>query len=131
MNLDKLLELLFANPDNISIQYTNVNGKEQLTVNGEDLIKEETTFDDSEIKRQIANYKSGIEEIDDTLFGMIIDEAEKRHFNLSEMNKGLELEHYTYDDALYASNTIQIMSELIQYVIKREIQRLMDILEKF
>ena len=139
MDLEKFLELLFTNPDNISIQYSNINGKEKLIVNGKDLLEEEKTsdnsevketYDDSEIKEKIALYKEKIEKLDDYIFEKVIDEAEKRHFNLCEMNKGLELEHYTPQDELYAINVIQVMSELIQEVIKDEIQKLVDILEE-
>lgn len=139
MDLEKFLELLFTNPDNISIQYSNINGKEKLIVNGKDLLEEEKTsdnsevketYDDSEIKEKIALYKEKIEKLDDYIFEKVIDEAEKRHFNLCEMNKGLELKHYTPQDELYAINVIQVMSELIQEVVKDEIQKLVDILEE-
>lgn len=131
MNLEKFLELVLTNPDNISIQYSNINGKEKLTVNGKDLSEKEEEYDDSSIKEDVANYKAKIKKLDDCIFEKVIDEAEKRHFNLFEMNKVLELEHYTQQDALYASNVMQIMLELIQEVIKDEIQKLIDILEEF
>ena len=132
MNLEKFLELVLTNPDNISIQYSNINGKEKLIVNGKDLSEkeEEKEYDDSSIKEDVANYKAKIKKLDDCIFEKVIDEAEKRHFNLFEMNKVLELEHYTPQDAVYASNVMQIMLELIQEVIKDEIQKLIDMLEE-
>ena len=132
MNLEKFLELVLTNPDNISIQYSNINGEEKLIVNGKDLSEkdEEEEYDDSSIKEDVANYKAKIKKLDDCIFEKVIDEAEKRHFNLFEMNKVLELEHYTQQDAVYASNVMQIMLELIQEVIKEEIQKLIDILEE-
>lgn len=131
MNLEKLLELVFNNPEDISIEYSNINGKEKLIVNGEDLINQSIPYDDSEIKEKIANYKAKIEKLDDYIFEKVIDEAEKRCFNLYEMNKGLELEKFTPQDDLYASNVIDIMTELIQEVIKSEVQKLIDVLENF
>lgn len=130
MNLEKLLELVFNNPDNISIQYSNINGDERLIVNGKDLTNEEEVYDDSLIKDKIANYKTKIEKLDDYIFEKVIDEAEKRGFNLYEMNKGLELENYTPQTGLYASNVIDMMTELIQEIIQTEIQHLIDILEQ-
>ena len=132
MNLEKFLELVLTNPDNISIQYSNINGEEKLIVNGKDLSEkeEEEEYDDSSIKEDVANYKAKIKKLDDCIFEKVIDEAEKRHFNLFEMNKVLELEHYTQQDAVYASNVMQIMLELIQEVVKEEIQKLIDILEE-
>lgn len=129
MNLEKLLELLFNNPDNISIEYSNINGKEKLLVNGEDLMNQGTSYDDSEIKEKIANYKAKIEKLDDYIFEKVIDEAEKRCFNLHKMNKGLELNQYTLQDAQYANDVITLMTELVKEVIQNEIQKLIDTLE--
>ena len=131
MNLERLFELVFNHPDNISINYSNINGEEKLIVNGEDLINGGIPYDDSLIKDKIANYKAKIEKLDDYIFEKVIDEAEKRGFNLYEMNKGLELENYTPQAELYASNVIDMMTELIQEVIQTEIQKLVDILEEF
>lgn len=130
MNLEKLFELVLNNPENISIEYSNINGEERLIVNGEDLINQGVAYDDSAIKEKIANYKAKIEKLDDYLFEKVIDEAEKRHFNLYEMNKGLELEHYTPKEENYASNVIDIMLDLIQEVTRNEIQKLVDVLEQ-
>ena len=134
MDLEKFLELVFTNPDNISIQYSNINGKEKLIVNGKDLSKEEgekETYDDSKIKEEIALYKEKIESLDDYIFEKVIDEAERQHLNLCEMNKGLDLEHYNQEDELFAINVINIMTELVQTVLREEIQKLVDTLERF
>lgn len=129
MNLERLFELIFNDPNNISIQYSNVDGEERLIVNGEDLTGQEETYDDSEIKEKIADYKAKIEKLDDYIFEKVLDEAEKQHFNLIEMNKGLELDSYTSQDALFANNVISLMTELIQEVIETEIEKLSSILE--
>ena len=140
MDLEKFLELVFTNPDNISIQYSNINGKEKLIVNGKDLLEEgesnndskiEESYDDSEIKKKIALYKEKIESLDDYIFEKVIDEAEQHHLNLCEMNKGLELEHYNQKEELFANNVICTMTELIQAVLREEIQKLVDTLERF
>lgn len=131
MNLEKFLELVFSNPENLRIEYTNINGKEVCLVNGINVLEKDTTFDDSFIKEKIANYKANLKNLNDYIFGLVIDEAEKRKFNLSEMNKGLELEHYTAEDALYADNVIKMMTELIQEVITKEIENLTCVLHQF
>lgn len=123
MDLEKLIKLVFKHPDNISIEYSNIDGKEKLLVNGEDLTKD-TPFDDTEIKQQITRYKEIIDHLDDDIFELVMNEAEKRNFNLDEMNRGLELESYTEKDALYAENVINIMMNLIGEVIENKIQRL-------
>lgn len=129
MNLEKLLELVFNDPDNISIQYSNINGKEKLIVNGKDL--SDDTFDDSEIKHFIEDYKERFSELDDNIFDLIVKEAEKRGLNLSEMNQALEQEHYTEEEAINANNVITVMSDIIAHVIKREIDSLYTVLEKW
>ena len=131
MNLERLFELVFNHPDNISIHYSNINGKEELVVNGEDLTNQGETYDDSEIKAKIAIYKNNIENLSDYIFELVMEEAEKRNFNLVEMNKGLELEHYGLQEELYANNVIDLMTELIQEVLKREVQNLVEALERF
>lgn len=128
MNLEKVLELILNNSD-INIEYSNINGKERLIVNGEEFT--EDTFDDTEIKQRIDAYKAKLEKLDDYIFGLVIDEAEHNHLNLYEMNRGLELEHYTEQDALYAENTILIMSGLIKAVLNREIENLTSTLNEF
>lgn len=127
MNLEKLIELIFKNPDNISIEYSNINGKEKFIVNGEDI----TEYDDSQVKEEIANYKDKLKKLSDDIFEKVIDEAENHHFNLLEMNKGLELEHYTEDNATYARNVISLMTDTIKTVITKEIDNLTDTLEQW
>lgn len=122
MDLEKLIKLVFEHP--VSIQYSNINGKEKLLVNGENFLTKDETFDDTDIKNQIADYKETIEDLDDDIFELVMNEAENRHFNLKEMNQGLELETYTEEDALYAENVINIMINLIVEVIENKIKRL-------
>ncbi len=134
MNLEKLFELVLKNPDNISIEYTNINGSEKLIVNGEDLTdeKEKTkSYDDSKIKNKIARYKKSISYLDEWVWNLVIDEASKRGYNLKEMDKGLNLESFTAQDALYASNVIEMMTEVIQDTLKQEVQSLVDLMERF
>lgn len=131
MNLEKLLELVFNDPDNISIQYSNINGKEKLIVNGKDLSDDNETFDDSEIKHFIEDYKEKFSELDDNIFDLIVKEADKRGLNLSEMNQALEQEHYTEEEAINANNVITVMSDIIAHVIRREIDSLYTVLEKW
>lgn len=131
MNLEKFLEVVFNNPNNISIEYSNINGEEKLIVNGEDLSAEEKTFDDGYIKDKVARYKENVSKLSDETFDKVIEEAENRKFNLNEMNRGLELESFSEEDALYANNVIDMMSELIKEVLGREVQRRVDLMERF
>lgn len=131
MNLEKFLELVFNNPDNIRIEYSNINGKETCFVNGVSVLEKEKTFDDRPIKEKIARYKENLNYLDEWIWNLVIDEANNRCFNLSEMDKILKLDSYTEQEALQASNTIDLMSELINEILKQEVQSLTDLMERF
>ncbi len=131
MDLEKFFELVLKNPDNISIEYSNINGQEKLIVNGEELTKEKESFDDSKIKKQIKSYKENLNYLDEWIWNLVIDEAKNRHFNLPEMDRILSLNSYTEDEALQAHNTIGIMSELINEILKQEVQSLVDLMKRF
>lgn len=125
MNFEKFLELILNAPENISIQYSNINGNEKLLINGEEVA------DDEQIKEEIAIYKDKIAKLDDHTFELVMEQAEKECFNLSEMSKGLELDSYNEDDELYARNVISMMSELVRKVITREINNLTNTLNQW
>ena len=131
MNLEKLLELVFNTPDNIRIEYSNVNGKETCFVNGVSVLEKEETFDDQPIKEKIARYKENLNYLDEWVWNLVIDEANNRCFNLPEMDRILKLDSYTEQEALQASNTIDLMSELINEILKQEVQSLIVLMERF
>ena len=94
MNFEKLFDLILANPDNISITYSNINGKETLKVNG----KEVSEFDDSQIKKDIAHYKEIIDKLDSCIFVEVLERAGE-HIDLKELDTLLEKEHFTEEEA--------------------------------
>ena len=128
MDFEKIINYLTEHPDNISIEYSNINGKEKLTINGKDFTE---PFDDSEIKRKVAVYKENVNNLSDEIFDKVLEKAENEHFNLSEMNNVLELDSYTEEDAIYANNVINLMTELIVETINEEIEILNDMLMGF
>lgn len=85
MNFEKLFDLILANPDNISITYSNINGKETLKVNG----KEVNEFDDSQIKEDIAHYKEIIDKLDSCIFVEVLERVGE-HIDLKELDTLLE-----------------------------------------
>lgn len=131
MNLERLLELVFSNPDNLRVEYSNINGKETCFVNGINVLKKEETFNDQAIKEKISLYKENLKYLDEWIWNLVIDEATNRNFNLSEMDRILDLDSYTQQEALQASNTIDIMSDLINEILKQEVQALIDLMERF
>lgn len=134
IDLEQLLQLVFNNPNNIDIQYSNVNGKESFIVNGQDILKNEAleeSFDDSRIKEKIKLYKENLNYLDEWVWNLVIDEAANRNFNISEMDKILNLNSYTKEEAIQADNTIDIMCDLIQEILEQEIQALNNLIERF
>lgn len=128
MDLEKLINYVMSNPTNISITYSNIDGEEKLIVNGKDF---SDTYDDSEIKAKVATYKENIDNLSDEIFERVLEKAEQENFNLVEMNKGLELESFSEEDAIYANNVINLMSELIVETINEKMEALNDMLLRF
>lgn len=137
MNLERFLELVLDNPDNISIEYSNINGKKTVIVNGENLSEKEEEefeckeepFDDTQIKANIVLFKRDLEKIDDHIFELVLDECAERGFNMSDMTEGLELVHFSKEEAAYAQDVIDTMRDVIGKVINDEIDRLKKLSE--
>jgi hypothetical protein len=77
MNLEKLFDYIIKNP-NINITYTNIDGKESLTVNGkevEELEEEnkEEINEDIKLKEEINDWESFLDEISDCVYEEVID----------------------------------------------------------
>lgn len=128
MNLEKLLELVFENPDNISIEYSNINGKEKIIVNGKEL----SIFDDSEIKTLISEYKKNIELLDDCTFTEAMEALEDRsNIDLNQLDKLINQESFTEKEAQTIKAHIDFMSSIIHEKISNKIQVLTELLDKF
>lgn len=130
MNLEKLFELVFSNPNNLRVEYSLADGKETCFVNGINILEREV-FDDRAIKDEISRYKENLNYLDEWVWNLVMDEAANRNFNLLEMDRILNLDSYTEEEALQASNTIDIMSSLINEILKQEVQSLIDLMERF
>lgn len=127
MNLERLLELVFSNPDNISIQYQNINGKEKLVVNGEELTAD-TTFDDSRIKELVSKYKESIDSIDDCDFVEIIEEVGE-HLDLKTFDELLTQESYSEEDAAILESMINFTKLAIHEHLTNKIEDIKEVLE--
>lgn len=124
MNIEKFIEQVLKNPNNINIQYSNINGKEKLILNGKEI-----KFDDTEIKNKIAEYKAKVAKIDDCLFSEIIDRIEDSE--LSKMNSALELDSYNEEETKTAEEVMCIMSDVIKDTIYKKIEKLGNLLDEF
>lgn len=133
MNLEKFFELVLNNPNDISIEYSNIDGKETLIVNGEDLTKEEydgTEYDDTDIKNEIELYKEKIKLLDDCTFIQVLDEASNR-FDISAFNTLLDKEHFTEEEAVLIEKQLDIIKNIIRDNVMNKIQNLIEVLDNF
>lgn len=134
MNFEKLLNLVLSNPTNICIEYSNIDGVEQLKVNGEEVREDEQLetedFDDTDIKELISEYKNNIETLDDDIFVEAMEEIENE-VNLTDVDKLLAQEHFTEEEAEIVDETIGFMNSVIYDIIDTRINELQSIKQKF
>lgn len=124
MNVNDLLKMVLENPYDITIEYSNKNGKEILRVNGKDV------FDDSRVVEKIENQKALLNELDDCLFMEVVDLLKKENVDLCELNKFMDQTEFTEEDALIAENYIAIINEAMESVIINKMNKLSSLLER-
>lgn len=93
-------------------------------------ITKEETYDDSDIKTTIANYKRNIEELDDCLFLNAFDEM-KDTIDVKEFDSLLKQDSFTEEEADKVYNYIDVSSDIICSHLKNKITDLTELYEKF
>lgn len=126
MDIEKLFELVLSSPNNISIQYSNINGEEKLIVNGQEF----TTYDDSEIQAKISKYRENIELLDDCVFVEALEDYESE-YSIKQFDDLLNKQYLTEDEAAIANHLIDTMNDCIHNKLISKIQQLTDLVEKF
>lgn len=91
-------------------------------------IHKEAEFD--ETKELVEEYKEAIKNLDDDLFLEIVEEL-KSKVDLTEFNELLNLEEYNSDKAKEVEEMINISSEIICSTLKKKIQNMVELYEKF
>jgi len=116
---DEELEL-----DNAKIHFQKKDGKIKIEV------KSETTFDDSDIKELVEEYKESIKGLDDDLFLEATEEFGKK-ISIKEFDELLNLEHFTEDQANKVEEMIDLASEIISSHLHCKIQELIALYNRF
>ena len=133
MDLEKLFKLLFNTPENICIEYSNIDGKESLKINGEDFTdtpkEEEEVYDDTSIKEYISKYKDNIKALDDCTFVEVIEEVEDI-IDIQTLDSLLNQDSFTKDDAELIHGQIQIINTVIHEKLVNKIQDLQELLDR-
>jgi hypothetical protein len=130
MNLEKLFDYIIKNP-NINITYTNIDGKESLTVNGREVeglkdteelekIKEDANNEDIKLKEEINEWESFLEDIDDCVYEQVIDfiseDIDIKHFDDLTKQK-----IWTDCDREIVRKTIAYINSVIKQVLLKKI----------
>lgn len=134
MDLEKLFALLLSNPDNIHLEYSNINGQESLIINGEELFDTpdeeiEETYDDTPIKEYIAKYQDNIRLLDDCTFIEVIEEIEGI-MDVQALDELLKQESFTQEEAELIYGQLNFINTVIHEKLVNKVQDLIELLER-
>lgn len=130
MNLEKLINLVLENCDNIKITYSNINGEEKLSVNDEEISIEKESHDDSEIKKRVDNFKHNMDELDSCTLTEACDKISD-HICLKDFDDFLNKEHYTKEESNNMNELLDKVSNVIKETINEKINTLKNLYTLF
>jgi len=109
--------------DGVKLKFEKKDGTVKINL-------ETSNFDDSEIKEQIKNYKEIIEDFDDNLFVKMSEELGTK-INLNHFNNLLELETFNEEQVKEVKDMLDVAGEVACQTIQHEIQKLVELYERF
>lgn len=124
MDIEKIFELINSH-DNVRIEYSFIDGRESLKVNGEEVIP---SYDDSSIKKMIKEFKANIELLDDDTFTKVLEETK---LSLTDVINLLDQESFTEEEAIQAQNYIKTLSTSIKEKLASKMDTLHYIYNRF
>lgn len=132
MDLEKLIKkMICENPINIHIKYSNINGREQLTVNGKELsFEEDEKFKNEYLLEQISYFKKNLDELPDGLFNKML-EIVKENVDLQKFDDLLNQTKFTNEEIDYVKSHMKYINNTIKDIIQSKIDKLSDLLNKF
>ena len=142
MDLEKFFKLLLSNPENIHLEYSNINGQESLRINGEELFgtpdkekekekeEEKEIYDDTAIKKYISNYKDNIQLLDDCTFVEVIEQVENV-IDIQALDELLSQESFTRDEAELIYEQLNFINTAIHEKLVNKIQDLQELIDRF
>lgn len=122
-NMEEILNALL-NGEIKSLEYSFIDGKETLKINGEEIKNEE----ESKIQSLIKEYKENIELLDDCTFVEVLDETplDLKHFDTLLNKKPL-----TKEESEYVEEAIKHMNNSIHNKLEKKIKDLTELIKKF
>ena len=122
-NIEEILNALL-NGEIKSLEYSFIDGKETLKINGKEIKNEE----ESKIQSLIKEYKENIELLDDCTFVEVLDETplDLKHFDILLNKKSL-----TKEESEYVEEAIKHMNNSIHNKLEEKIKDLTELIKKF
>lgn len=127
MDLERLFELVFSNPDNIHIEYTSIDGRESLIVNGEELIPKR--YDDTPVKEYISKFRDNIKQLDDSIFLEVTEEASEI-IDVQSLDELLDQDSFTQEEAELIYGQLNFINSIIHEKLTNKVQDLIELIER-
>ena len=129
MDLEKFFELLFSNPNNVHLEYSNINGQESLRINGEEVINTPDEYDDTPIKEYITKFKDNIQLLDDCTFVEVIEQVENV-IDIQALDELLSQESFTQDEAELIYEQLNFINTVIHERLVSKVQDMVELLDR-
>lgn len=134
--LNGLIETLGMLIPNNSDSYQEIGGHRISTSNHDGSINItvepiEQTFDDTQIKELVSNYKRNLDLLDDCIFVDVLDELATYNVNLKQFDDLLNKEELTESEETYVSYLIDFTNSLIHQHILNKITDLNELIDNF
>lgn len=115
-----------------SISVKNENGKITIecSYSTETEDNSDESFDDSDIKEIVAEFKDSLENLDDSIFLESLEKA-KAAVDVKRFDELLNLEKYSEAEAIEIACLIDYFSQIISTTLQEKIQELVNLSEKF
>lgn len=121
----QIIKIIEQSPnDDLNIFYLSTGEKELFQINGVDIISK-----DNNIKKEINDFKSVIEDLDDCLFLEIVEDLESI-IDIKTFDELLEQESLTEEEVEIVSHMISLSKTVINEHIQNKIVDYEDILER-
>lgn len=121
----QIIKIIEQSPnDDLNIFYLSTGEKELFQINGVDIISK-----DNNIKKEINDFKSVIEDLDDCLFLEIVEDLESI-IDIKTFDELLEQDSLTEEETEIVSHMISLSKTVINEHIQNRIVDYKDILER-
>lgn len=111
--------------DGIQVSLIKKDGDIKINVTSE-----EKTFNDSEIKKYVSDFRNNIKALDDSLFVKVTEEFGET-FDTKEFDNLLKLDSYTKQEAEKVIEMISEFSNIVCEHLQCEIEKLVELYERF